>query len=68
MSSFGSLWRVKTRQHIRTMNSISTTTGPVLATPYAARRRRESSRLRARRWLHERREASRAAVLWTRGR
>jgi len=68
MSAFGSLWRVKTRKHIRTMNFISTTTGPVLTTPYAAARRREFSRLRARRWLHAQREAGRAAVLWSQGR
>ena len=68
MSSFGSLWRVKTRKHIRTMNSISTATGPVLATLDEARRRREFSRLRARRWLHQRREAGRVVVLWSQGR
>jgi len=68
MSSFGSLWRVKTRKHIRAMNSISTATGPALVTSYEARRRRESSRLRARRWLHARREAGRVVVLWSQGR
>jgi hypothetical protein len=65
MSSFGSLWRVKTRQHIRTMNSISTTTGPALTVPYTARRERELSRLHVRRWLYTQRESSRAVVLWS---
>ncbi len=68
MNSFGSLWRVKTRQHIRTMNSISTTTGPALAVPYAARRQRELSRLKVRRWLYGQREAGRTVVSWSKGR
>ena len=66
MSSFGSLWRVKTRQHIRTMNSIATSTGPDLATLYTAHRRSEFSRLKARRRLHTQREAGQAVVVWPR--
>ena len=64
MSRVGSLWRVKTRQDIRTMNSIATTTGPALATRYDAHRRSEYSRLKAHRQLYAQREASRAVVLW----
>jgi hypothetical protein len=68
MSSFGSLWRVKTRQHIRTMNSIATTTGPALATLAEAHRRRETRRLKARRLFHAQREAGKAVLLWKHGR
>ena len=66
MSSFGSLWRVKTRQHIRTMKSIATSTGPDLATLYATHRRSECSRLKARRRLHTQREAGKAVMVWPR--
>ena len=68
MSSFGSLWRVKTRKHIRTMNSIATTTGPALATLYEALRQRESKRLTARRRFHAQREAGKAILSWSQGR
>ena len=68
MNSFGSLWRVKTRQHIRTMNSIATTTGPALATLYEARRRRQSNRLKARRQFYAQREAGKTVLLWKQGR
>lgn len=64
MNSFGSLWRVKTSKHIRSMNSIAMTTGPVLATLDEARRRREFSRLGVRRWLYAQRQTSRAVVVW----
>jgi hypothetical protein len=60
MSGFGTLWRTRTRKHIRTRHSIPTNTGSgrslwpgMQETEY---QRRETERLQARRRLHEQRQ------------
>lgn len=59
MSGFGTLWRVRTRKHIRTVRSIPTSTGrrgmTVDRDQETERMRLEEDRLQARRRLHEER-------------
>jgi hypothetical protein len=59
MSGFGTLWRTRTRKHIRTRRSIPTSTGPRRAfwprLQETERQSREAERLQVRRRLHERR-------------
>ena len=61
MDGFGTLWRIRTRKHIRTMRSIPTITGPGRdiwpRVQETERQSREAERLQTRRWLHERRQA-----------
>jgi len=60
MSGFGTLWRIRTRKHIRTRHSIPTNTGsgrslwPRLQE--TEHQRRETGRLQARWRLHEQRQ------------
>jgi hypothetical protein len=59
MSGFGTLWRIRTRKHIRTMYSIPTSTGPDRdlwpRLQETEQQRREEKRLQERRQLHEKR-------------
>jgi hypothetical protein len=68
MNSFGALWRVRTRKHIRTRHSIPSSTGPAQAAwPRLQETElltREEERLGARRRLHEHRRACGASLLW----
>lgn len=68
MNGFGALWRVRTRNHIRTRRSIPTGTGPARAAwPRLQETEHlmlEEERLKARWALHERRRACEASLLW----
>jgi hypothetical protein len=68
MNGFGALWRVRTRNHIRTRRSIPTSTGPArTAWPRlweTESLKLEKKRLEARQRLHERRQACRVPLLW----
>lgn len=59
MSGFGSLWRIRTRKHIRTSRSIPTSTGPGRSLLPRQQETEwlelEEERLQARRRLQERR-------------
>jgi len=61
MSGFGTLWRIRTRKHIRTVRSIPTSTGPGRAAwprfQETELRMLEEERLKARRAEHEKRRA-----------
>ena len=60
MSGFGTLWRIRTRKHIRTVRSIPTSTGSsgsVYRDQETARLRVEEERLKARQDEHEKRRA-----------
>ena len=60
MNGFGTLWRIRTRRHIRTMRSIQTVIGPGRdmwpRVQETERQSREEARLQARRRVHERRQ------------
>jgi hypothetical protein len=68
MNGFGTMWRIPTHKHIRTMRSISksTTEGRSLwpRLQETEHRQREVKRLRARRQFHERRAACRTPLRW----
>ncbi len=68
MNGFGTLWRVRTRKHIRTRHSIPTSTGPARAVWPRLQETEllmmEEERLKARQQLHERRQACEASLLW----
>jgi hypothetical protein len=68
MNGFGALWRIRTRNHIRTRRSIPTSTGPAWAAwPRLQETEHlmlEEERLQARRALHERRRACGVPLLW----
>jgi hypothetical protein len=68
MNSFGALWRVRTRKHIRTRHSIRTSTGPARAAwPRLQETEcmmQEEKRLGVRQRLHEHRRGCRAQLLW----
>jgi len=59
MSGFGTLWRIRTHKHIRTMHSTLTSTGPDRdlwpRLQETERQRREEKRLEARQQWHEKR-------------
>jgi len=59
MSGFGTLWRIRTRKHIRTRRSIPSSTGPGRATWPRQQETEllvlEEERLTARQQLHEQR-------------
>jgi hypothetical protein len=61
INGFGSLWRVRTRKHIRTMRSLRTQTGSARALwprlQESERQKVEMERLRKRRHLHAQRWA-----------
>jgi hypothetical protein len=68
MNGFGALWRVRTRNHIRTRRSIPTSTGPARTAWPRLREREflmlEEERLQARQQLHEWRQACGVPLLW----
>jgi hypothetical protein len=68
MNSFGALWRVRTRKHIRTRHSIPTSTEPGRAAWPRLRETEhlmlEEERLQTCRTLHERRRACEVSLLW----
>jgi hypothetical protein len=68
MNGFGTLWRTRTRKHIRTRCSIPSSTGPARAAWPRLREaeslRLEEERLKARQGLHKQRRACRAQLLW----
>ena len=68
MNSFGALWRVRTRKHIRTKHSIRTSTGPAQAAWPRLQETEslmlEEQRSGARQRLHEKRRACSTSLLW----
>jgi hypothetical protein len=68
MSSFGTLWRIRTRKHIRTRRSISSSTEPGRAAWPRLQETEllmmEERRLQARQGLHKQRRACEASLLW----
>ncbi len=68
MSGFGTLWRIRTRKHIRSMRSIPTNLGPDralwLRPQEIERQRRKEKRQQARQRLHEQRRACKASLPW----
>jgi hypothetical protein len=68
MNGFGALWRIRTRKHVRTSNSVPISTGPGRAAWPRLQETEllmmEEERLKARWALHERRRACEASLLW----
>ena len=68
MNGFGALWRIRTRNHIRTRRSTPTSTGPGRAAwPRLQEKEHlmmEEERLEARQRLHEQRRACEVSLLW----
>ena len=68
MNGFGALWRIRTRNHIRTRRSIPTSTRPAQAAWPRLQETEfltlEEQRLEARQRLHEHRQACGVLLLW----
>ena len=68
MSGFGTLWRIRTRKHVRTSNSVPISTRPARATWPRLQETElltlQGKRLEARQRLHEQRRACKASLLW----
>jgi hypothetical protein len=68
MNGFGALWRIRTRNHIRTRHSIPTSAGPARAAwprlQETEHLKLEKKRLEARQRLHEHRQTCGVPLLW----
>jgi hypothetical protein len=68
MNGFGTLWRIRTRKHIRTRHSIPSSTGPGRAAWPRLQETEllmlEKERLAACQRLHAQRQACEASLLW----